>query len=112
VTAIEARGLGCAQAKKIAGEIQAEVGGYDPFISYLGKPRTPAEREKINRAIAEWADGDSIAAHYGYNIDLFCTEDFGKGASTASVLDDANRKWLSEMFGIRFATLAELAATS
>lgn len=110
VTAIEARGLGCAQAQKIAGEIQAEVGGYGSFVSFLGKPRTPAEQGKINRAIAEWADGDSIAAHYGYNNDLFCTEDFGKGGSTASVLDDSNRQWLSETFGIRFVTLAELAA--
>jgi hypothetical protein len=110
VTAIEARCLGCAQAQKIASKIRAEVGGYGSFISYLGKPRTPAEQEKINRAIAEWADGDSIAAHYGYGNDFFCTEDFGKSASEASVRDDANRKWLSETFGIRFATLAELAA--
>jgi hypothetical protein len=110
VTAIEARGLGCAQARMIAAEIKAEVGGYGSFISYLGKPRTPAEQGKINRAVAEWADGDSIAAHYGYNNDLFCTEDFGKGGSTASALDDANRKWLSETFAIQFVTLAELAA--
>jgi hypothetical protein len=94
----------------IAAEIKAEVGGYGSFISYLGKPRTPAEQGKINRALAEWADGDSIAAHYGYSNDLFCTEDFGKGASTASALDDANRKWLSETFAIQFVTLAELAA--
>ena len=110
VTAIEARGLGCAQARKIAGEIQAKVGGYGSFISFLGKPRTRAEQEKINRAIAEWADGDSVAAHYGYDNDFFCTEDFGKGASTASVLENANRKWLHETFRIRFATLTELAA--
>jgi hypothetical protein len=58
VTAIETRGLGCAQARKIAGEIHAEVGGYGSFISFLGKPRTRAEQEEINRAIAEWADGD------------------------------------------------------
>jgi hypothetical protein len=55
-------------------------------------------------------DGDSVAAHYGYDNDFFCTEDFGKGASTASVLDNANRKWLHETFGIRFATLTGLAA--
>src|SRR6267143_2097129 len=77
-TAIEARGLGCAQAQRIAGEIRAEVGGHHPFAFYLGNPRNPAERKKINRAIKEWADGDSVAAQYGYKIDLFCSEDFGK----------------------------------
>jgi len=39
----------------------------------------------------------------------FCSKDFGKGASGPSVLDCANRKWLSEEFGIRFVTLRELA---
>jgi hypothetical protein len=109
VTAIEARGLGCAQAQRIAGEIRAEVGGHRPFDFYLGSPRSLGERKKINRAIGEWADGDSVAAHFGYNIDLFCSEDFRKSASGPSVLDCDNRKWLSEEFGIQFVTLAELA---
>jgi hypothetical protein len=109
VSAIEARGLGCAQAQRIAKEIRAEMGGYDPFISYLGKPRTPVEQRQINRAIAEWADGDSVAAHYAYGIDIFCSEDFGKSLSNPSVLDAANRVWLTKTFGIQFATLGELA---
>jgi hypothetical protein len=109
VTAIEARGVGCAWAQMIAAEIRAEIGGYDPFISYLGRPRTRAEQGRINRAIAEWADGDSVAAHYGYGIDLFCSEDFGRGASNSSVLDAINREWLKATFGIQFATLGEVA---
>jgi hypothetical protein len=109
VTAIEARGLGCAQAQRIANEIRAEIGGYDPFISYLGRPRAAAEQHQVNRAIAEWADGDSVAAHYAYGNDIFCSEDFGKSASTPSVLDATNRAWLTQTFGIQFATLRELA---
>jgi hypothetical protein len=109
VTAIEARGVGCAQARRIADEIRAEIGGYGSFISYLGKPRTPVEQRQINRAIAEWADGDSVAAHYAYDIDIFCSEDFGKSASNPSVLDVGNRNWLTKTFGIRFATLGALA---
>jgi hypothetical protein len=108
-TAIETRGLGSAQAQIIAAQIRAEIGGYDPFISYLGKPRTPAQQRQVNRAIAEWADGDSVAAHYGYGIDIFCSEDFGKSASTPSILDASNRDWLTKTFGIQFATLTELA---
>jgi hypothetical protein len=109
VSAIEARGVGCAQAQQIANEIRANIGGYGPFISYLGRPRTAAEQHRINRAIAEWADGDSVAAHYAYGNDIFCSEDFGKSASTSSVLDATNRAWLTKTFGIQFATLRELA---
>jgi len=47
-------------------------------------------------ALNEWADGDSVAAHYGYGIDLFCSEDFGKNPSGTSVLDNNNQKWLNE----------------
>lgn len=109
LSAIEARGLGCAQARQIALEIQTEVGGHSNFLFYLGRPRNPTEQEKINRAIAEWSDCDSIAAHYGYGIDLFCSRDFGQNAGKASVLHPDNRQWLSDTFGIRFVTLAALA---
>ena len=60
--------------------------------------------------VREWADGDSIAAHYGFGIDLFCTADCGKNARGPSVLDSDNRKWLREEFGIQFVTLDEIAA--
>ncbi|MGA3341714.1 MAG: hypothetical protein ABSD11_14060, partial [Methylocella sp.] len=106
---VEARGLGCAQAQRTAREIHAEVGGNKSFLFYLGSPRNRAEQKRIKWAIAEWADGDSIAAHYGYGIDLFCTEDFGKNASEASVLGDESRAWLTQTFGIRFITLGQLA---
>ena len=65
----------------------------------------------MQRAIAEWADADSIAAHVGYGIDLFCSEDQGKSAGGISlILDAANRAWLTATYGVQFATLTELAA--
>jgi len=73
----------------------------------LGRARNPAEKKKVAKAIREWADGDSVGAHYGFGIQLFCTNDFG-GAGP-SVLDHNNRKWLNEEFGIEFVTLIELA---
>ena len=45
----------------------------------LGRASTDAERAEVARAVAEWADADSIAAHIGYGIDLFCTNDYKKG---------------------------------
>ena len=67
-----------------------------------------ASRNKVKEAVAEWADGDSLVAHYGYGIDLFCSRDWGKNAGK-NVLHPDNRQWLSEEYGIQFVTLAELA---
>jgi len=75
----------------------------------LRRAKSNGERQKVAKAVAEWADGDSVAAHYGYGIKLFCSEDFGSGASKASVLDPDNRAWLTGTFGIQFVTMAQLA---
>jgi hypothetical protein len=49
--AIQARGLGCAQAQQIADEIQGEVGGLNSFVFYLGSPRTqPNGKKSIARS--------------------------------------------------------------
>ena len=49
------------------------------------KDAPPAEVENIARALAEWADGDAIAAHVGYKNDYFCTRDMGKCELSASM---------------------------
>ena len=78
------------------------------FLQGLGRARE-SEAEKVAKAISEWADGDSIASHYGFGIEVFCSDDFGKGAAGPSVLDRDHRKWLADEFGIQFVTLSELA---
>jgi hypothetical protein len=84
--AIEARGLGFARMSK-----------------------APAAGRKAARAVAEWADGDSVAAHHGYANDLFCTEDRAARAGRKSVLHPAYRGWLRRAYGVEFVTMAELA---
>lgn len=75
----------------------------------IGRARNKTEADKVAMAINEWADGDSIASHYGFGIEIFCSDDFGKNAAGPSVLDREHRKWLANEFGIQFVTLAELA---
>jgi hypothetical protein len=104
---IETRGLGSSRAQGIAARFAGREGTQGPWFAALGAA-SGIQRE-VARAVAEWADGDSVAAHYGYGIDLFCSGDFGKSASAPSVLDCDNRKWLNQEFGIQFVTLAELA---
>jgi hypothetical protein len=55
---------------------------------------------------------NSVAAHYAYGNDIFCTLDGGKAEERRgepAVLDANNRDWLTEEFGIQFSTLGELA---
>lgn len=62
----------------------------------LGRATTENERKKVRKAINEWADGDAIAAHVGYDNDLFCTHDDGRGAGQNSVFSQTHRAWLTE----------------
>jgi hypothetical protein len=76
----------------------------------LRRAQSNRERDQISRAIAEWADGDSVATHYGHGIDLFCTEDrAAQNAGRPSVFDEINKAWLQREYGIRFVSLGELA---
>jgi hypothetical protein len=105
MNAIERRGGGIAHIKQLV----AEFAPGDTWHESLLKVPV-AETERFASAIAEWADGDSIAAHYGYSVDAFCSEDVGKGAGASSSLSLYNRTWLTSQFGIRFTTLDALAA--
>jgi hypothetical protein len=110
--AIQARGLGYATAVWLGlkfSERDGKVGEW--WFQALRRAQDETERRKVQRAIREWADADSIAAHVGYGIDLFCSEDMGKSTGgEPSVLDGSNRAWLTATFGIKFVTVAELAA--
>jgi hypothetical protein len=104
--AIELRGVGGAvlrDLKKVPSQLTSER----PFKQSL--KTGVAEHTKFPRAVAEWADGDSIAAHVAYNNDVFCSEDQGKSAGVKSILDKDNRLWLQKAYGARFATIHELA---
>jgi hypothetical protein len=108
---ISRRGLGQAVAVEIGKRLAKQYGVEEPelWLQSLGRATDKSDKAKIAKAIAEWSDGDSIAAHYGFGIQLFCSEDFGENADGPSILDYENRTWLTSDFGIEFVTLAELA---
>jgi hypothetical protein len=72
------------------------------------KNAPPSEAGNISKALAEWADGDSIAAHVGYRNDYFCTHDEGMSAGPSSVFSPKNKTILKSKFGVNFITLLEL----
>ena len=94
MTTIEQRGVGSA----VLSILQERTGGKLEAI----------EEKEFARAVAEWADGDSVAAHVAYKNAIFCTEDRGKSAGGSSILDEDNRLWLSQTYDVEFATVEEL----
>jgi hypothetical protein len=89
-SAISARGIGYAVAVNLGLQLLTPDEVAKPTLWFEGLRRKTGHK-RVVRAFNEWADGDAVAAHYGYGIDLFCTEDEGRGARGPSVFDDTNR---------------------
>lgn len=96
MSTIEQRGVGSGLLRSL----QEKAGGRVDDI----------EEKAFARAVAEWADGDSVAAHVAYGNDVFCTEDQGKNTGGKSILDMQNREWLAATHNVKFATIRDLAA--
>jgi hypothetical protein len=107
-TEIGRRGVGYAIPVKLGLEQLTPEEIAKPTLWFAGLPRVDGTK-KVKQAIAEWADGDAVAAHYGFGIDLFCTRDRSRNTSGPSVLDENNRSWLQSEYGIKFVSLDELA---
>lgn len=72
----------------------------------IGKA-SDSEDRNIARAFAEWADGDSVAAHISVGGDYFCTDDTVQKAGTQSVLSEQNVELLHQKYG--FSTISPQA---
>ncbi|MEA5391184.1 hypothetical protein VB738_07905 [Cyanobium gracile UHCC 0139] len=106
---IEARGLGIAQVIALGTAMTAA----DPdkaWFSALADAKDIHEQRAVERAFGEWADGDAIASHVAYGIDVFCSADVGNSNAANSVLDPGNRAWLTATCGVRFMTFEDLLA--
>jgi hypothetical protein len=96
VAEIETRGVGSAKVRSLERDLISK----DP----------EAEDKAFAAAVAEWADGDSVAAHLAYCNGIFCTHDEGRHSKGPSVLDPENRRWLTSAYGVEFATIKSLAS--
>lgn len=105
---IENRNVGMAIIKNIAKQVAGKAFETKPWFEHLNLVKDKKIQKDVAEAIAEWADGDSIAVHINNGHDYFCTEDFGKKAKI-SILNAENRSWLEQKYGVKFTTLRELA---
>lgn len=99
-------------AEKGAGISQIEKIGksYNPTDWMKGLRNVPKTKHKIiEKAIAEWADGDSVALCIGLECDYFCTRDQAKKAGMKSVLSSKNVQWLEKDYGFKTISPEELA---
>jgi hypothetical protein len=105
--AIEARGVGIAQVKKLG---LRNADAQKAWFDGLQKAKDIHEERAVERAFGEWADGDAVASHIAYGLDVFCSSDVGNSNATNSVLDAENRGWLELTYGVKFMKLDELLA--
>ena len=107
--AIEGRGLGIAQVKSLGIMIANPT---EMWFKALENTKDIHQERAVERAFSEWADGDAIAAHIAYGLDIFCSADVGNSNATNSILDPTNRAWLTATYGVKFMTFDELLAYS
>jgi hypothetical protein len=106
LAAIESHGGGMAQIKLLAAKYAPTGAHWTAGVAHI-----PAQEDGLLiKAVAEWADGDAIAAHYAYENDVFCTKDVGNTGGSQSVLSPANRAWLTSDFGVTFENPETLEA--
>lgn len=101
VKVIESRGCGMAQIQTI---------GHQYATNWLKaiEIAPTSEAKAIAKAVAEWADGDSIAIHLAYKNDLFCTKDNAKGAGQNSVMASKHIEYLAKIFNLKKVSPEEL----
>jgi hypothetical protein len=73
--------------------------GYHDY-QIMKRTRQPGSPEKLAAAIAEWVDGDALAAHYAFGADVFCTNDRARNAGSKSIFYPDNLAKLKSQFAI------------
>ena len=98
--------LGCGQAAYNQFKEKFNLDGLDS----LDSQGIPSEYEKkFQEAVAEWADGDSLSAHYAAGNELFCTNDQAGNAGTGSIFHSQNRIRIERKFGINIISSCDAA---
>ncbi len=100
---IENAGAGITQIEEIGKQY-----GNPVWLKGL-KSAPESDRNKIAKAAAEWADGDSVAISIALGCDYFCTRDQAKGAGSKSVLSATNLAWLNADYGFKTILPEDLA---
>ena len=70
------------------------------LYNHIKQAQQPVSAKQSAEAVAEWVDGDALAAHCAFGADVFCTNDRARGAGSGSSIHPSNMARLKEKFGI------------
>jgi hypothetical protein len=114
------RGVGEGALPALAREFTASLDGPRPdwmtdrdliyrVYVYASTSGLNKEKRQVEKAFAESADGDLVAAHIAFGNDYLCTDDRGISAGSPSIFDANNRAWLQSQYGVKIVSAQELA---
>lgn len=83
------------------GKLMSELAGSNGGLVQKTKIDNSITDNKYSKAVGEWADGDALAANYGYGIDYFCTNDRAAGAGSSSIFHATSLKQLEQRFLVK-----------
>lgn len=120
VRTIVDRGVGEGTLPALAKEFTARLDGPRPdglsdraliygVYEYACASGFRKEKRQIEKAFAESADGDVVAAHVAFGNDYLCTEDRGGSAVSPSIFDAENRAWLKTEYRVEILNVQQLA---
>jgi hypothetical protein len=89
--------------------VMNQLGAGNGGLIQKTKVDTSISDKRFAKAVGEWADGDALAANYGYGIDYFCTNDRASGAGASSIFHPANLQQLEQKYPINVVSPDELA---
>jgi len=118
---INFRGVGGAALPVLAREFTAALDGPRPewmkdrdliyrVYVYASSSGLGKLKRQVEKAFAEAADGDLVAAHIAFGNDYLCTEDRGVSAEAPSIFDAENRAWLKTQYGVKILDAQQLAS--
>jgi hypothetical protein len=117
---INARGVGEAALPALAREFTANLDGPRPewmndrdliyrVYVYASSAGLGKLKRQVEKAFAEAADGDLVAAHIAFGNDYLCTEDRGASAEAPSIFDAEHRARLKTQYGAKILNAQQLA---
>ncbi len=90
------------------GKLMNELGVSNGGLIQKTKIDNSITDNKYSKSVGEWADGDALAAHYGYGIEYFCTNDKASGAGSSSIFHANSLQQLVQKFPINVVSPTEL----
>jgi hypothetical protein len=99
---IESKGAGFYHVKELGEKYN------DDWVTGI-RQAPKSEEGNIATAVAEWADGDSVACHIAVGGDYFCTRDTAKKAGGKSIFSQKNLEWLKMDYDFHVISPEELA---